>query len=418
MKSIALNYRPGFYERKILSFLTQMTLGTLDISLPDGQRVQTGNGDNSTRAEIHVKDARFFKHAVLYGDIGFGEAFTEGWWETPDITAVIQWFLLNIDQAPSVSGSRVKSFALNLLGYFNRIYHRNHANSLSGSRKNIAEHYDLHNDFFALFLDPSMTYSSAYFRNESMNLQEAQMAKYERLASRLRLQPGDHVLEIGSGWGGNAIYMARKFGCKVTSITISREQWKLARERVEAAGLSDRVSIELTDFREIKGNYDKIVSIEMLEAVGHEFLEIYFKRCHELLKKGGLLAIQVITCPDSRYDSLRNGVDWIQKHIFPGTLLPSVSAINKAVNNTGDLSLIDLKEIGLHYAKTLASWKQSFNSRLEDVRKLGFDDIFVRKWNYYFSYCEAAFRMRNIYVMQLLYSRPNNLQVGTSLPSV
>ncbi|HXC06878.1 MAG TPA: cyclopropane-fatty-acyl-phospholipid synthase family protein, partial [Bacteroidia bacterium] len=315
----------------------------------------------------------------------------------------------NIEHTPGLSGSKTQAAAVNVLRLFNKLFHRRRANNLDGARKNIAEHYDLHNDFFALFLDPSMTYSSALFREEGMNLQEAQMAKYERLALQLKLQPGDHVLEIGSGWGGNAIYMARNYGCRVTSITISEEQLKLARQRVQEAGLTDRVSIELQDYRLLEGSFDKIISIEMLEAVGHEFLESYFQRCHELLNKGGLLALQVITCPDSRYESLRKGVDWIQKHVFPGTLLPSVGAINKAINKTGDLSLVDLKDIGLHYARTLSTWHANFNQQLDNVRKLGFDEQFIRKWNYYLCYCEAAFRMRNIQVMQMVYSRPNNL---------
>jgi cyclopropane-fatty-acyl-phospholipid synthase len=217
------------------------------------------------------------------------------------------------------------------------------------------------------------------------------------------------VLEIGSGWGGNAIYMAKTYGCKVTSLTISEEQHKLAVERVEAAGLSHKVSIELRDYRTLEGQYDKIVSVEMLEAVGHKFLDVYFKKCHDLLKKSGILAIQVITSPDSRYDSLRKGVDWIQKHIFPGSLLPSVAAINSSINRTGDMTMIDLKDLGIDYAKTLKLWYDQFNLSLGKVKTLGFDDTFIRKWNYYLCYCEAAFAMRNINVIHLVYSRPNNV---------
>ena len=386
-----------------------MPMGRLELTLPSGEQLLLGNGEDGLKARVYIKDKDFFRRIFLYGDIGFGEAYTEGLWETDNITEVIRWFILNIEHTPGLSGSKTQAAAVNVLRLFNKLFHRRRANNLDGARKNIAEHYDLHNDFFALFLDPSMTYSSALFREEGMNLQEAQMAKYERLALQLKLQPGDHVLEIGSGWGGNAIYMARNYGCRVTSITISEEQLKLARQRVQEAGLTDRVSIELQDYRLLEGSFDKIISIEMLEAVGHEFLESYFQRCHELLNKGGLLALQVITCPDSRYESLRKGVDWIQKHVFPGTLLPSVGAINKAINKTGDLSLVDLKDIGLHYARTLSTWHANFNQQLDNVRKLGFDEQFIRKWNYYLCYCEAAFRMRNIQVMQMVYSRPNNL---------
>ncbi len=400
--------KTGFYERTILNLLGNMPLGALRLTLPSGEVLQLGKEEEINKADLHIKDPDFFRRAFLYGDIGFGEAYTDGLWESENVTRLVQWFILNIEHAPSVSGSRVKTVLLNTLRFLNRITHKQNANTIKGSRKNISEHYDLQNDFFALFLDSSMTYSSAYFREEGMTLHEAQMAKYERLCEQLNLKPGDHVLEIGCGWGSNAIYMAKKFGCKVTSITISKEQLKLARTQVEKEGLSDKINVELADYRLIEGSFDKIVSIEMLEAVGHEFLDVYFRRCHDLLKKGGILALQVITCPDSRYDSLRRGVDWIQKHIFPGTLLPSVAAINKAINNTGDMTLVDLKDIGLHYARTLASWHESFNKKLDEVSQLGFDDQFIRKWNYYFSYCEAAFSMRNIHVMQMVYSRPNN----------
>ena len=316
--------------------------------------------------------------------------------------------MLNIEYVPSVSGSKTRSVALNILNFFNKIYHFKRTNSIEGSRKNISEHYDLNNDFFALFLDPTMTYSSAYFKEQGMSLQEAQIAKYERLCKQLQLKQSDHVLEIGSGWGGNAIYMAKNYGCKVTTVTISEEQYKMAKERVEQEDLSDKISVQMSDYRYLQGKFDKIVSIEMLEAVGHKFLDVYFKRCHELLKKDGILAIQVITCPDSRHDNLRKGVDWIQKHIFPGSLLPSVAAINKSINNTGDLTLVDLKDIGLDYARTLAAWSEEFNKQLAEVKKMGFDDTFIRKWNYYLNYCEAAFAMRNINAMQLVYTRPNN----------
>jgi cyclopropane-fatty-acyl-phospholipid synthase len=255
-----------------------------------------------------------------------------------------------------------------------------------------------------------MTYSSAYFNKDGISLEDAQYAKYERLCQQLRLKPTDHVLEIGSGWGGNAIYMAKHYGCKVTSLTISEEQLKLACERVKAEGLTDKVEILLKDYRELEGTYDKIVSVEMLEAVGDKFLDTYFRQVSTLLKKDGILAIQVITSPDSRYDSLKKGVDWIQKHIFPGSLLPSVAAINGSINRTSDLTMVDLKDLGLHYATTLKLWFEQFNANLSKAKKLGFDDTFIRKWNYYLCYCEAAFAMRNINVMHLVYTRPNNTE--------
>jgi cyclopropane-fatty-acyl-phospholipid synthase len=386
-----------------------MDKGRLYITLPDGELVTIGDGQGQVLATMIINDDEFFKRIVLFGDIGFGEAYVDGLWDTDNITNVIKWVLLNIDNAPSVSGSKTQTAALNLFKFFNKLYHFKRKNTLDGSRKNISEHYDLNNDFFASFLDPTMTYSSAYFYKDGLSLEEAQLAKYERLCLQLHLKPTDHVLEIGSGWGGNAIYMAKKYGCQVTSLTISEEQHKMAVERVEAEGLSDKVSILIKDYREMEGQFDKIVSVEMLEAVGHNYMEVYFRKVNNLLKKNGILALQVITSPDSRYESLRKGVDWIQKHIFPGSLLPSVGAINNAVNRASDLTMVDLKDIGLDYATTLKLWYDAFNANLPKVKDLGFDDRFIRKWNYYLCYCEAAFAMRNINTMQLVYTRPNNV---------
>lgn len=400
--------KPGFYQNAVYSQLKSMNLGKLTLILPDGQHMNFGHSDDQIFATIKINDISIFKKIFLYGDIGFGEAYVDGMWETPNITDVIAWVILNVENAPGVSGSKSKSFALNVLRFFNKFSQNKRANTMTGSRKNISEHYDLNNDFFSVFLDKTMTYSAAIFNREGMDLEEAQIEKYDRLCRKLHLKETDHVLEIGSGWGGNAIYMAQQYGCKVTSLTLSVEQQKFAMEKVAQAGLTERIQIIVQDYRTVSGNFDKIVSIEMLEAVGHDFLEGYFKKCNSLLKKDGILALQVIVCPDSRYDSLRSGVDWIQKHIFPGSLLPSVGAINSAVNRTGDLTLVDLRELGLHYAHTLKLWLERFNQGLPQVKSLGFDERFIRKWTYYLCYCEAAFKMRNINVIQMVYTRPNN----------
>ena len=411
MSSLSLTKsKSGFYENAVISALSKMDKGFLNLTLPHGENIQIGNSNANYRANLVINDAEFFKCVVLYGDIGFGEAYVDGLWETDNITNLIKWIILNIDNAPSVSGSKVKSLGLNLFKWFNRIYHNNRSNSITGSQKNIAEHYDLNNDFFATFLDPSMTYSAAYFKTPELTLEQAQDEKYRRLCEQMHLKSSDHVLEIGSGWGGNAIFMAKNYGCKVTTVTISKEQQKLGQERVAAAGLSGQIEIIIKDYRNIEGQFDKIVSVEMLEAVGHNYLETYFAKCAEVLKPNGILAFQVITSPDSRYESLRRGVDWIQKHIFPGSLLPSVAAINKAINNTSDLTLVDLKDLGLDYARTLKLWFIEFNHKLNEVKALGFDERFIRKWNYYLNYCEAAFEMRNINVMQMVYTRPNNTE--------
>lgn len=408
MKTKELSKPAGFYAKAVLGILEKMNLGRMHITFADGSKKTIGNVEGSIEADIKIESDEFYKRCVLYGDVGFGEAYVDGLWNTSSITNVIKWFLLNIENAPGVSGSSVQSLVLNILKGVNTLGHLRRANTVSGSKKNIVEHYDLSNEFFSLWLDPSMTYSSAFFKTEELSLENAQYEKYRRLSEQLHLKPEDHVLEIGSGWGANAIFMAENYGCRVTSITISEEQCKLANERIKAKGLSDRVKVIIEDYRKITGQFDKIVSVEMLEAVGADYYEPYFRKCHEVLKKNGIVALQVITCPDSRFEQLKNGVDWIQKHIFPGSLLPSVAALNHAVNTTGDMTLVDLKDLGLHYARTLHTWFDNFNAKRDEILRLGFDDRFTRKWNYYLCYCEAAFAMRNINVMQMVYTRPNN----------
>jgi len=257
-------------------------------------------------------------------------------------------------------------------------------------------------------LDPTMTYSAALFTSSAQTLEEAQIAKYDRLCRQLRLQPGEHVLEIGSGWGGFSRHAVKNYGVRITTVTISVEQFQYARELFHREGLSDRAEVKLLDYRLLTGRFDKIVSIEMLEAVGDKYLKTYFAKCHELLAPHGLLALQMITCPDTRHAALRKNVDWIQKHIFPGSLLLSIHRVNEALRQTGDLFLYDLQDLGLSYAETLKRWRAHFNQNEAAVRALKFDTRFLRKWNYYLSYCEAAFAMRNISVVQAVYTRPNN----------
>ncbi|MFI5170906.1 MAG: class I SAM-dependent methyltransferase [Chitinophagales bacterium] len=405
----------SFYKKTILKFLQPMQKGYLKIILPDNTVLELGKpneqktqGEIGFEADVHIHNEAFFKRAFFYGDIGFAEAYMEQEWTTSDLTKLISWFLLNIENSPTLSGSKVQSMALNAFQFVNKVFHRKRNNSMNGSKKNISEHYDLSNEFFSLFLDGSMTYSSAYFNNPEHDLENAQYAKYESLCQQAKLKVGDHVLEIGTGWGGFAIYAAEKYKCQITSVTISKQQFDFAKERIKSAGLENKIDVQLKDYRLIEGKFDKVISIEMIEAVGAKYLSTYFDKIHALLKPEGVLAIQVIICPDSRFDELKNNVDFIQKYIFPGSLLPSIAAINKAVNETGDMFMVGLKDLGKSYVKTLAEWKLRFNQNLDKVQQLGFDDQFIRKWNYYFSYCEAAFNMRNINVVQMVYTRPNN----------
>lgn len=398
-------------EKFIVSFLKRMNKGTVKISFPDGSSFATGDENEGTFAEINITDNDFFNKVKLYGDVGFGEAYVQGYWETSNIVDVISWALLNFDNMPGLSGSKASKLAWNSFQFVNKFIHRRKVNTKKGSQKNISYHYDLSNDFYRLWLDKSMTYSSAYYEGQNKSLFDAQQLKYKRLTEKLQLSKGDEVLEIGCGWGGMAIYMASNFDVHVTGITISREQFDYATKQVEIAGLGEKINIIFKDYRNLKGQYDKIVSIEMIEAVGDQYYKSYFKKIHQVLKPNGIVAIQTITSPDSRYKELKSNVDWIQKHIFPGSLLPSIAILNKNVNATGDLNLIGLEEMGLHYAKTLNQWNHNFNKKISEVKSLGFDDEFIRKWNYYLSYCEAAFKMRNINVVQIIYSKPNNYKL-------
>jgi cyclopropane-fatty-acyl-phospholipid synthase len=398
----------GFYERLILDVFAKMQQGCLRLDLPDGTSRHFGTQGHDFSAHIRVIRPAFFQRCVLFGDVGFGESYVDGDWETDSIERVISWAILNVENTPAMSGSTRKVAALNLLKFYNRLLHLLRPNSLQTARQNIAEHYDLGNDFYRLWLDSSMTYSSAKFSSQTRSLEEAQLAKYEALCQMLRLKETDHLLEIGSGWGGMAEYAVKNYGCRVTTVTISQRQYEYARQRFQREGIAHRIDLRLQDYREISGQFDKVVSIEMMEAIGDRYLETYFAKINEVTKPDALIALQYITVPDSRHSALRRGVDFIQKHIFPGSLLLSVGRVNRAIRRTGELSLFELNDLGLDYARTLRCWFDSFNARLEEVRSQGFCERFVRKWNYYLQYCESAFAMRNISVVHALYSRPNN----------
>jgi cyclopropane-fatty-acyl-phospholipid synthase len=404
---------PGFYQRLVLDALEKMTAGSLRLELPGGGVRVIGTPGGAVEAMIRVHCADFFQKCVLFGDVGFGESYVDGDWETDSIERVISWAILNVENSPSMSGSRVRAFALNLLQFYNRALHLLRPNDLAIARRNISEHYDLGNDFYRLWLDETMTYSSAWFTAPDQTLRDAQVAKYDALCRKLRLQPGEHLLEIGSGWGSMACHAARQYGVRVTTVTISEEQFKFARERVAREGFADRVEVRLQDYRHITGSYDKIVSIEMMEALGDRFLPTYLEKIDALLKPAGLVALQYITVPDCRHAELRRGIDFIQKHIFPGSLLLSVGRVNEIMNRTGHLFLHHLEDLGASYARTLHEWWENFNAQLTAVGALGFDERFIRKWNYYLQYCEAAFASRNISVVQAVYTRPNNRTLHT-----
>ena len=394
-------------ERLVCAAMQRMTRASLELTLPGGRTLVIGERC-SNPARITVLDAKFFRRCVFFGDIGFAESYIEGEWETDSIVRVIAWAIHNLEAPAGRPAGRQDPLFLNLLQVINKTRHRVRPNSLKMSPLNISEHYDLGNDFYRLWLDPTMTYSSALFEKGAQSLEEAQTEKYDRLCRKLRIGPDDHVLEIGCGWGGFSHHAASRYGCRITAITISQEQHRFATERIGRAGLAGRVSVELIDYRKVEGQFDKIVSIEMMEALGDEYLVPYFEQINRLLKPQGLVGLQYITVPDCRHAKLRGGVDFIQRHIFPGSLLLSVARVNEALARTGDLFLHDLKDMGASYAATLRQWFLTFNTRSGDVRALGFTTAFLRKWNYYLQYCEAAFATRNISVVQAIYTRPNN----------
>ena len=403
--TFTLTKKSSLYESILIRVFDSMPKGRLQLELPDGHKYFFGDGEGQ-RASIRVNDNTFFFKCVLYGDIGFAESYMAGDWHTDSITDVISWFILNIEHCAVLTGKGIRKYASNILRGVNNLYHRTRRNTVDGSRKNISEHYDLGNDFYSLFLDDTMTYSSGIFRNDETSLEDAQYEKYDRLCRNLSLKATDHLLEIGSGWGGMAIHAAKNYGCHVTTVTISAEQFRFAKDRIIKEGLDQLIDIRLQDYRHITGSFDKIVSVEMLEAVGHEYIPGYFSKCNELLKPNGSMAIQVITSQDRRYREFRKSVDFIQKHIFPGSQTPSVAYIQQCVNKMTDWNLHDVKDIGIDYAKTLKLWFDAFNTKLAEVKKLGMDETFIRKWNYYLQYCEAAFATRHITVKQLLFARP------------
>ena len=401
--------RAGLAERLVIRLLDKMPVGGLRMEHADGRVRRFGEPGAPVTARIRLRDdAEFFTRCAWYGNTGMGEAYTDGIWETDDIAAVISWFIANMTALQGSDTASDKLPHVNLLRVVNWFRHLGRSNSRANSRRNIAEHYDLGNDFYQLWLDPTMTYSSARFATPDQPLKDAQHAKYQALCEKLRLRPGHRVLEIGCGWGGFACHAARHFGVKVTGITISERQAEYARDRVHREGLDDRIEIRVQDYRDVTGEFDRIASIEMLEAVGDRYHIPFFRKCNETLAPDGLLGLQYITVPDCRYASLKRGVDWIQRHIFPGSLLLSVGRINECLAATGDLFMHGLEDLGADYARTLSRWHEAFNARLDEVRALGFDEPFIRSWNYYLKYCEAAFATRNISVVQAVYTRPNN----------
>ena len=387
----------------ILKHLGTMQRGQLVIK-ENGEKTVYGDQSDNVElvAELTIVDIDTYSALALNGVIGAGESYMEGHWTSPDLVKVIRFFVINMQTLDAMDGERtwLSRMGMWLLDRVNR-------NTIARAQKNISAHYDLGNDFFSLFLDQTMMYSSAVFADEKISLYEASNAKLETICQQLKLNADDHLVEIGTGWGGMAIYAAQNYGCRVTTTTISQEQFDFATKRVNDLGLNDQVTVLMQDYRKLTGRYDKLVSIEMIEAVGRQYFSEYFSRCADLLKPDGLMLIQAITIADQRYDQATKAVDFIQRYIFPGGCLPSVNVIGHHVASNTDMMIISLSDIGRDYAITLERWREQFLEKLETVRSQGFDERFIRMWEYYLCYCEGGFRERVISTAQIVMAKPD-----------
>jgi len=389
-------------KNQVIKRLRSLPSGCLTIE-DAGETYVFGSASDAgaLRARIIVHDSSAFRDLAFGGSIGGAEAFMLGKWSSPNLLEVIRLFCVNVDFLNQFDGSRPLWERVQ-----DKLFHFLNRNTEKQARENISRHYDLSNDFFKLFLDPEMMYSAAIFPHASSSLDEAAVYKLKVICEKLELKKEDHLLEIGTGWGGLAVYAAKNYGCRVTTTTISREQYDIACERVREQGLEHQVTVLLEDYRKLEGSFDKLVSVEMIEAVGPEYYAQYFSLCSALLKKDGLMLLQAITMPEQRYDYARRSVDFIQRYIFPGGSLPSQEAMITSMKENTDMLMVGMQEIGEDYARTLQIWHERFHDRLDEVRDLGFDEHFIRMWNYYLCYCQGGFEERIIGTSQILFAKP------------
>jgi cyclopropane-fatty-acyl-phospholipid synthase len=401
--SVALP-RPGavdaFLRRRLLAVLAPLREGGLRVRDPLGE-VVLGDRAGALQATVTISDMAFYRKVAAQGSVGAGESYIHGDWHCDDLVALVRLLVRNRDLLDGMERGPAR-----IGGWLLRGWNRLRRNSREGSRRNIAAHYDLGNDFFALFLSPDLMYSSAVFSDAGDSLETASRRKLDRICQQLQLQPGDRVVEIGTGWGGFALHAAQHYGCHVTTTTISAEQHALAAQRVAEAGLQERVTLLMQDYRDLQGQFDKLVSIEMIEAIGAEYLDTYMATLQRLLKPDGVALLQAITIEDQRYEQARRSVDYIKRFVFPGSFIPSINAILAAKTRACDLQLIAQQDFGHSYALTLRVWRQRFLAQLPAVRAQGFDDRFCRLWEFYLAYCEGGFLERSIGVSHLLLARP------------
>ncbi len=391
-----------FFRAAVLDRLRRIRDGGIVVA-DGGSREGLGDPDSELRAEIVVQKPAFYRSVALRGVLGGAEGYMDGHWSSPTLTPLLQILARNREALERLERGAVRLFRPGL-----RLLHALRRTSRRGARRTITAHYDLGNDFFALFLDPTLTYSCGVFEHPDATMEEASIAKYERVCRALELVPADHVLEIGGGWGGFALHAASRYGCRVTTTTISREQYEFALKRIAEAGLTDRVEVLLEDYRDLRGSYDKLVSIEMIEAVGHRHLDTYFQVCSERLKSAGMMLLEAITVSDRDFARSIRRVDFVKRYIFPGGQLVSVGAICGSLARATDLRITQLEDLTPHYVETLRHWREKMNKNLHRIRDLGLPDQFLRMWEFYLCYCEAGFRERANGVCQILMEKPGS----------
>ncbi len=379
--------------------MTDFSVGQIDIH--DSWGSWSIGRDQNLHVSITVHDDAFYSSVFINGSNGAADAYRKGMWTCSSLTTLFQILIRNTDQLDAMEQGLASVGVIK-----DRLLHMLRANTHNGSHKNIHDHYDLGNDLFELFLDETMTYSSGVFANESSSLLDASLFKLDLICQKLDLQPHHRIVEIGSGWGSFSMHAAAHYGCHVTTLTISKEQFELAQQRIKTAGLQDKIDIRLMDYRDLEGQFDRLVSIEMIEAVGHQFLPEYFQQCSALLKPDGQLCIQAITMPDHRYEQYLKTPDFIQRYIFPGSCCPSLAAITDAVSRSSDLKLIHVEDYAPHYARTLQCWLTNFNEKREQIMALGYSENFCRVWEYYLDYCTAGFAERYLGLHQLVMNKP------------
>ena len=401
-KKMSANGMMSVIRRQVKQTLSQIDNGLITITDPMETYV-CGQQQSDLDATITIRDLDFYRLVAMEGSNGAAQAYIDNKWDVDNLTALVRILVRNIEILDQMEGGLawLKNSILKIWHYFNK-------NSKSGSKVNIAAHYDLGNDFFKLFLDKHMMYSSAIFSDGMTSLETASELKLKTICEKLELSPQDHLVEIGTGWGGMAIYAAKHYGCKVTTTTISEQQYRYAQEQVLLEGLEDKIRVLKKDYRELDGQFDKLVSIEMIEAVGHHYLDNYISKCSELIKPNGLALIQAITIEDRRYKQALKSVDFIKRYIFPGSFIPCVSAIVSSAAQSSDMRLINLEDFGDSYAKTLNHWRERFFKNIDEIKAQGFDEAFIRMWEFYFCYCEGGFIEKSISDTHLLFAKPNN----------